>query len=212
MRALCVCCMHSRRLPRHPVSCLSLFLFFSPVFVFLVCVRGTPRIQHVTGKRAATSWIHPIQYLVYTAETPGVVLLKKLLRIISTPLWFFSKSLKYLRIYPTFHEYLKEPKASLRTSSNFHSPEIATDGFLVTRIFEKRNNVTFKRRPLVSFVFFGLEVRRCNTVRGDREERSFSCCLSDLLLILAKPTASPSGTFNSFFSPPPKRKYLVFCE
>lgn len=105
-RALRVRCVYSRRLPRHPVSCLSYFRFSR------VHARN-PEIQHVTNAPRLhgytlydTSWPKPWGHAITFFS-------KKLLRIISTRLWFSSKSLKYLKIYPTFHEYPKEPKAIL---------------------------------------------------------------------------------------------------
>lgn len=95
--------MHSP-LPRHPVSCLFL------VLVFLAKGLG---IRHVTGKRSAVSRMHHGCIHVAAAPRRGRRLWKKLLKMISMRPRFSSKSLKYLRIYSTFHEYPKEPRAVL---------------------------------------------------------------------------------------------------
>lgn len=85
--------MHSLRLPRHPVSCLFCFCFSR------ACARGL-EIRHVTGKRSAVSRMHPVRI-----HRLAVAVTKKLLRMISMRPRFSGKSLKYLRIYSTFHEY-----------------------------------------------------------------------------------------------------------
>lgn len=205
-RAVCVRCVHSRRLPRHPVSCLSRFRYSR--------VRArNPEIQHVTGKRSATLRVHPERHVV--AEALGSLSWKKLLRIISTRLWFSSISLKYLRIYSTFHEYPKEPKATPPYVVELPFTRDRYRWFSRDPNFLKKNNITANgvRYSLSYFLGFKREdvIRRCNTKRRDRE-KDFFFLLSFRFTINSRKLVTTSSSQDFLVSFSLKRKYLVFCE
>lgn len=95
-------CTHSRCLtPRHPVSCLCCFSFFS-------LMHGRPR-DSTRDRQTLHDLADALCTYCTEAGRIGTVRvvwqrLEKLLRMISMRPWFSSKSLKYLRICSTFRE------------------------------------------------------------------------------------------------------------
>lgn len=178
-----------------------------------MCVRGTPRFN--TWPANAPRLHGYTLYSTLRPKSPGSLSWKKLLRIISMRLWFSSKSLKYLRIYPTFHEYPKESKAvsPVRRRTSIHQRSLQM--VLSWPEFSKKEITSFRSGDRYSLSYFsGL---KCEDVisREAIAKRDLFSPLSFRFTINSRKVEPALFRIFQFFPPPPpppKRKYLVFRE